>query len=1113
MDQQQFANELVETLRKIVSPDNTSIQQASQALQNNFYKSPLIIPALVHILQTNPEVQIRQLAGVEARKIINREWLNSEMNTAESKAQIKGSLLQSTLAEQDALVRHTSSRVISAIAKFDVEENLWPDLLPALYQSASSSVAAEREVSIYIIYTLLEAELDVLEEATVSLLELFSKTINDSESLQVRISTLLALGCIAVGINSTSGDSQANPAEMFRSIVPSMVEVLKQVITSNDEKSVLQVFEVFNLLLIAESSLIAKYLGDLINFMLHNIAAEKQLPDEFRVPALQFLISAVRSKKMKIQALKLGPNIVTTALQISADYNRAEPEDLDDEDDEDEESTPGSLALQLIDNMSNSLPPSQVMAPLLAALPNYIKSSDPADRKAGFMALAVAVEGAPDFVSTQIEHILPAVVDGLNDVDLTVKVAALQCLYYLSFELRDAVSSEHEILLPLVFNIMDTASALKVGKHACSALDAILESMDRKVITEKYLSTLVPKLLHLLSITNDFTLKGSIVAAISSAAFSSGKSFLPFFQPTIAALEPFVGLSGNIPELTEPQTNLCGNTIDALGSIAVSVGKETFHPYAEPLIEAAYRCIQSENTKLKECGFIFVGTLARVYGKDFSVFVEKLAVEIFKCLDQEEFGSLDEYLDEENDDIGMEADKDIMEQLNISSAIAIEKEYATDALADLLEASQENFPELEKAIKVLSDQCEHFAEGIRKSSINALWRVYLTWAALDNEGPWTPGFPAEEHTNPTTAMIAQAARSATLDALETEEERLVAITLCDRIAEGLKVIGPRALLNAENLKQLCPEILLLLNKQHRSQTNEDAEGEDAQNAPEESSEYDEVLTDSSFDVVVQIAAALGPQFTSVCPTFLKPILRFCSSNSSTERASAVGAVAEIINGMRSEVTSFTTQLMQALLHRIGDVDIEVRSNAAYGIGLLCYYSEDAQNITSSYPTILEKLQRLLKKVDKVSKRGGDGDDNNARGLANACGCVSRMILKHPNNVPIPDVVTVLVSRLPLTDGLEENTPVFNLIVELVGSQEPTIIGLRERLVEIFAQVFVQEQESKIELENRTRGSLEVIEKPFETEEIRNKVVELLKFFEQGQPGLVSSNPVLSQVLA
>lgn len=95
------------------------------------------------------------------------------------------------------------------------------------------------------------------------------------------------------------------------------------------------------------------------------------------------------------------------------------------------------------------------------------------------------------------------------------------------------------------------------------------------------------------------------------------------------------------------------------------------------LIEAAYRCIQSQNNKLKECGFIFVGTLAKVYGRDFSVFVGKLATEIYNCLEQEEFANLDDY--DENEDIGIDEEKDMYEHLNVGSAIALEKEYATDA--------------------------------------------------------------------------------------------------------------------------------------------------------------------------------------------------------------------------------------------------------------------------------------------------------------------------------------------------------------------------------------------------------------------------------------------------
>lgn len=1101
---QQFVNNLVATLQQITAPDTDAIQKASESLQKEFYTNSLIIPALIHVLQSHPEVSVRQLAGVEARKLITREWFDEDKISADAKAQIRSALLPSTLAEPDSLVRHTSSRVISAIAKYDVEEGTWPELLPALYQAATSSAVAEREVSVYILYTLLEAQLEPLENATMTLLELLSKTINDPESLQVRVSTLEALGCVADNFEA-SGIPEGGEAtvEAYCSLVPAMVDVLKQVITSNDEKSALQVFNVFSILLNSEASLLSNHFGDLMNFMIHNIVSEQQLADEFRIPALQFIITAVRVKKLRVQALKLGPVMTTVAVKIIADEYRANPEDLEDDDDEEQDTNPASLCLQLIDNMSSNLAPSQVMVPLLEVVPNYIKSSDPAERRAGYMALAVSVEGAPDFVNTQISGILPSVVQGLNDADLSVKVSALQCLYYLSTELRDIISSEHEVLLPLVFNIMDTATALKVGKHACAALDALLESMDRQVITEKYLSSLVPKLLHLLNNTNDLTLKGSIIAALSSAAFSAGKNFLPYFPEIISTLEPFAGLSSNIEELSDLQAELCANSIDALGVIAVAVGKEAFHPYVEPLVEAAYRCMASNNSKLKECGFVFVGSLARFYGRDFTVFVDKIIGEIYKCLDQEEFGGLEDYLEDEAE-IGDGEDKDFMEQLHVSSAIVIEKEYATDTLGDLMEASKENFPDIEKALGFLVNQAEHFSEGIRKSTINSLWRAYITWASLDNEAPWTPGFPVDDHANPITAAIGQRVRQATIEGLETETERVVAIAICDRISEGLKAIGPRAILNRDSLNTLCTELVMLLEKQHCSQVNEADEGvEDGEAEP---SEYDEVLIDSTLDVVVQLAATLGHYFTPIFPNFLPSILKFCSSNSNSERASSVGALAEIVSSMKQEISNFTEQLMQIFLHRLDDSDIEVRSNAAFGAGLLCYYSQNEAIVAAAYPAITEKLQRLLKKVDESN------GDNNSRGLANACGCVSRMAIKSPSNIDISEVVPALLSHLPLVDGMEENTPIFELIVELVRNNEPTIISMRERLVEILAGVFVQEQAARAEAANRPNGELDASEKPFENDEIRTKIIEVLKFFEQGQQGLVSSNSVLSQIL-
>ena len=49
---------------------------------------------------------------------------------------------------------------------------------------------------------------------------------------------------------------------------------------------------------------------------------------------------------------------------------------------------------------------------------------------------------------------------------------------------------------------------------------------------------------------------------------------------------------------------------------------------------------------------------------------------------------------------------------------------------------------------------------------------------------------------------------------------------------------------------------------------------------------------------------------------------------------------------------------------------------------------------------------------------------------NATGCLSRMILRHRENIPIKDVLPVLVNILPLKNDFEENDPLFCMICQL-----------------------------------------------------------------------------------
>ena len=121
--------------------------------------------------------------------------------------------------------------------------------------------------------------------------------------------------------------------------------------------------------------------------------------------------------------------------------------------------------------------------------------------------------------------------------------------------------------------------------------------------------------------------------------------------------------------------------------------------------------------------------------------------------------------------------------------------------------------------------------------------------------------------------------------------------------------------------------------------------------------------------------------------------------------------------MKGAVTPFTNPLFQLLFHRLSEEDLETKSNAAFGIGVLTEFSNNDQEILASYSVILDRLVSLLQ-MDE------------ARLKDNAVGCISRMIMKHENQVPLYDVLPSLVEVLPLKEGFEENEPLYRMILHL-----------------------------------------------------------------------------------
>ena len=288
------------------------VKEATTELRKTYYPNPQSLLWLLHLLTSHDVAEIRQIAAVEALKLVPKHWADGI--SADQKPAIREKLLESTLSEQKALVRHSSARVIAAIAKIDLPDGDWDALPATLAQASTSKEVSHREVGIYILFSLLEVAGEQFEDKLPGFFSLFSNTIKDAESPDVRVNTLLCLSRIAMMIQP---DEDPQNLARFIEIFPAMVAVLKSAVDEDNEDRVMQAFEVFQTLLGCESALMNTHFKDLLTFMI-DLAANTDIPDESRSQALSFLMQCARYRKMKIQGIRnIGETLTLKSMQIA----------------------------------------------------------------------------------------------------------------------------------------------------------------------------------------------------------------------------------------------------------------------------------------------------------------------------------------------------------------------------------------------------------------------------------------------------------------------------------------------------------------------------------------------------------------------------------------------------------------------------------------------------------------------------------------------------------------------------------------------------------------------------------------------------------------------------
>lgn len=1112
----QYVSALEETLRQTQVPDSAAIKQAVARLLKDFFSNAAAaIPALLHILQLSTDEAVQQLAAVEVRKLILLKW-RSEVDAA-TKQQIRPAMLAAVFdPKYPKKVQHSIARVVATIGEIDLEDDQWGELLPALVDKISGAAGSEREMAVYTLYTLLETQIPSLVPHVADFLALFATLLVDSSSQDIRINAVMAMDVLLQFIDE---DVEINTqlAAKFQQTVPAMINVLKEVISASSERAAKDIFSVFNNLIFVDVKLVGDHLLSLIELTIE-VALNADIDEEYRVFSLQFLISCVSLRKSKILLSKIAPQMTLAALKIASEEIDVDEElNSETEENENEENEPPTLALRLIAMLAAELPPSQVVVPLLGSVQQMVTgSTNQFERRAALLSIGVAAAGAPDFVAAQAKKLVPLLQAGLTDSELVVRVAALRTLTSLTAELQDTIATYHEELLPPVIAIIDSADSIKAYKYGCYAMDGLIEYMSHDVVA-KYLEALMNKLIQMLQLASSSSLRAAIVSAIGSTAYASGKSFTPYFNGSIQILEPFLTNASLVQGMSEDDVELRALTFENISTMARAVGSEAFAQYAPPLVEAAYQSLSLEHWRIRESGFAFITNMARVYGKEFAGFLERIVPEILKCLEQDEF-TFNEGDEAEEDD----EEEDIDNKFNVHTGITIEKEIASVALAELATGTGKQFaPYVEASLKTLLQQIEE-SYGMREAAMNAIWKILTAMfkAQVGDDFDVPKGVPQHPYVDASIMAIVQQVRDTSITSLEEEFDLTMVACILDNLAEATHALGPIAIISGtndtQNLEKLCVQLVQILKKEHPCQVEEEEVPNDEDE--DNSSETDALLFESTVEVLIGLAGALGPDFVKIFTGFKDILIASSKSKSKNKRVSSTGALAEIASGMKGALTPYVEELMQVFMDRLpNDKSLEVRGNAAYGVGILIEHSTN--DLSSIYNNVLQLLFQLLNKTERRAANHASDDDDESkdvvnRSYANACGCVARMALKNESAVPLAHVLGPLLDHLPLETGFEENEPIFTLITKLYSQGNDLITQHTQRVVDMFAVVFTKEFERVKLVSESTLGREENLDrlKQFANDDIKNEVIKLLRFLDNKYSGIVSSNEVLKAVI-
>ncbi|KAK6915147.1 hypothetical protein RJ641_020264 [Dillenia turbinata] len=997
-------------LIQFLMPDNDARRQAEDQIKR-LAKDPQVIPALVHHLRTAKTPNVRQLSAVLLRKKITGHWAKL---SPQLRQLVKQSLIESITLEHSPPVRRASANVVSIIAKFAVPAGEWPDLLPFLFQCSQSAQEDHREVALILFSSLTETIGVAFKPYFTELQALLLKCLQDETSNRVRVAALKAVGSFL------EFTQDSNEVIKFREFIPSILNVSRQCLASGEEDVAIIAFEIFDELIESPAPLLGESVRTIVQFSLE-VCSSQNLEVNTRHQAIQIISWLAKYKSSSLKKHKLVIPILQVMCPLLAESSNG---------DENDDLAPDRAAAEVIDTMALNLS-KLVFPPVFEFASLSSRNANPKFREASVTALGVISEGCLELMKDKLEPVLRIVLEALRDPEQMVRGAASFALGQFAEHLQPEIISHYESVLPCILNALGDASN-EVKEKSYYALAAFCENMGEEILP--FIDPLMGKLLAALQ-NSPRNLQETCMSAIGSVAAAAEQAFVPYAERVLELMKNFMVLTD------DDDLRARARATELVGIVAMSVGRMRMEPILPPYIEAAITGFGLEFSELREYTHGFFSNLAEIMDDGFTQYLPHVVPLAFASCNLDD-GSAVDIDDSDGDDNvsgfgGVSSDDEAHDEprvrnISIRTGVLDEKAAATQALGLFALHTKSSFaPYLEESLKILVRHSGYFHEDVRLQAVIGLKHMLTAANAALNGHAEGPARAKE---------VMDSVMKIYIKTMTEDDDKEVVAQACMSVADIIKDFGYMAV--QSYIPQIVEATLVLLREESACQQIESDSDID-----ENDMEHDEVLMDAVSDLLPALAKSMGPQFAPIFSNLFEPLMKFArSSRPPQDRTMVVACLAEVAQDMGSPISGYIDTVMPLVLKELASSEATNRRNAAFCVGELCKNGGDSS--LKYYGDVLRGLYPLF----------GDSEPDDAV-RDNAAGAISRMIMVHPEAIPLNQVLPVFLKVLPLKEDREESMAVYSCVSNLILSSNPQILSLVPELVNLFAQVVVSPDET------------------------------------------------------